>query len=157
MSRKRIAQYLAGQSFFTDLPEEYLDILAERAETKDLDEDEVLFRYGAPAGRFFLIESGRMTLEVAALEGPPLELQNLGPGAVLGWSWLIPPYKWSFQARAEEPTRVLEFDGVPLLERCESDPAFGYAMLKRFATLMLERLTFARQKMIDEWSPPGMA
>ncbi len=98
-----------------------------------------------------------MSIEIAAIEGPPLELQRLEPGAVLGWSWLIPPYRWSFQARAEEPGKALEFDGEAVLERCESNPAFGYQVLKRFSSLMSQRLEYARRKMMDEWDPPGFA
>jgi hypothetical protein len=52
---------------------------------------------------------------------------------------------------------VIEFDGSAILERCEKDPAFGYELFKRFAALMSERLDAARQKMMDQWDPPGFA
>ena len=48
-------------------------------------------------------------------------------------------------------------DGAAIIERCENDPRFGYELLKRFAALMSERLDAARQKMMDEWNPPGFA
>ena len=98
-----------------------------------------------------------MTVEVPAIEGPSLEIQSLGPDEVLGWSWLIPPYSWSFQARACETTDILEFDGKAVRDRCEQDPGFGYAVLKRFSSLMSDRLEAARRKMMDEWNPPGFA
>jgi hypothetical protein len=82
-------------------------------------------------------------------------MESLGAGDVLGWSWLIPPYQWSFQARADAATLVLQFDGPKVLERCESEAKFGYALLKRFSALMSERLVSTRRKMVDEWSPPG--
>ena len=52
---------------------------------------------------------------------------------------------------------LLEFDGRAVLARCEQDSKFGYELLKRFAALMSERLEAARQKMMDEWNPPGFA
>ena len=84
-------------------------------------------------------------------------MQSLGAGQILGWSWLIPPYKWNFQARAEAQTALLAFDGDAVLARCEEESNFGYALLKRFASLMAERLGVARQRMMDQWNPPGFA
>jgi hypothetical protein len=56
-----------------------------------------------------------------------------------------------------EDTDLLEFDGSTILEHCEQDPKFGYELFKRFTALMSERLDAARQKMMDQWNPPGFA
>lgn len=157
MTNGDIEKFLAGHDFFKGLEDEDIRFLAGKAQMRQLDKEEVLFRYDAPASRFFLLARGRISLEVAAIEGPPLELQELGDGAILGWSWLIAPYRWSFQARAEVPSEVIEFDGKAILERCERNPSFGYELLKRFSSLMSERLEFARRRMMDEWYPPGFA
>lgn len=148
---------LAGVAFFAGLDQDCLRFLASCAQRIELDKNIVLFRYGEPAEHFYLICRGRVTVEVPAISGPSLELQNLGPGEILGWSWLIPPYRWSFQARTVEPAELIEFDGAAVRARCESDPRFGYALLKRFSALMSERLNLAREKMIEEWNPPGFA
>jgi len=153
----KIEKKLAEERFFAGFKAKDLSFLAGCAKTRRLRKDQVLFRYGAPADEFYLLLSGLITLEVAAIEGPPLILQSLGRGAVLGWSWLIPPYKWSFQARAGEETEILAFDGKAILARCEAEPAFGYDVLKRFSTLMSERLNYARSRMMEEWNPPGFA
>jgi CRP-like cAMP-binding protein len=76
---------------------------------------------------------------------------------VLGWSWVIAPHRWAFQARARTAVEAIEFDGEALLAHCEADPKFGYAVLKRFSALMSERLQHARQRMIEEWRPEGFA
>lgn len=157
MANPSIEQYLTDNDFFSGLASEYVEFLADHARTLRLRKDEVLFHHGTPANRFYLIAAGGISIEVAAIEGPSLQLQQLGPGAVIGWSWLIAPYRWAFQARAEEPTDIVEFDGEAVLARCEEDPKFGYELLKRFSALMSERLQFARQKMMEEWNPPGFA
>lgn len=157
MADKSIERYIAEHEFFAGLAQSSVGFLADCANKRKVKEDEVLFSYGAKADRFYIVLSGRVTVEVSAIQGPPLELRNLGPDEILGWSWLIPPYKWHFQARAEESTEVLEFDGEAILARCESDPAFGYDLFKRFSGLMSERLAAAREKMMNEWSPPGFA
>lgn len=153
----KIRQFIAESDFFSGLAPDRVDYLAEHAAPKRLRGGEVLFRYGDSARHFYLIADGRISVEVAAIEGPPLELQELGPGAVLGWSWLIAPYKWSFQARATTDANVVEFDGSALLAQCERDPLFGYELLKRFSALMSERLHYSRQKIMEEWQPPGFA
>jgi CRP-like cAMP-binding protein len=92
-----------------------------------------------------------------AIMGPSLEIQALGKDQVLGWSWLISPYKWNFQAMIEEDSELLMFDGNVILARCEQEPKFGYELLKKFAELMSVRLDAARKKMMDEWNPAGFA
>lgn len=157
MADKTIEQHIDAQEFLADLKPDFKKYLVEHAHFRSLDANEVLFRYDTEADRFHLVTEGRVSIEVAAIEGPPLELQELGPGAILGWSWLIPPYRWSFQARAEEAGQVIEFNGRAVRDRCEANPEFGYEILKRFSALMSERLSSAREQMMDEWSPPGFA
>ena len=152
-----IREILDANAFFGGLSGEVNDFLADHARPRELQRDRVLFHYGDRATQFFLVISGRISVEVAAIQGAPLELQALGPGAVLGWSWLISPNQWNFQARAIEASEIIEFDGAAVLARCEADPAFGYEVLKRFSGLMSERLQFARQKMMEAWQMPGFA
>ncbi len=73
----------------------------------------------------------------------------------MGWSWIFPPYQWHFDARATEDTVVIEVDGKSLRERCEADPRVGYALVKQFATLMMQRLNAARRKVMDLYGPEG--
>lgn len=157
MSTSDIEGLLAEQDFFSGLGPESIAFLASCASHRRVERGDTLFRHGEDARRFFLLTSGRVSVEVPAIEGPRLEVQSLGPGQVAGWSWLIPPYKWSFQARALEEAEVIEFDGERVRARCEQDPAFGYAMMKRFSALMSERLEAARTRMMEEWNPPGFA
>jgi CRP-like cAMP-binding protein len=157
MSDTSLTERIGRSNLFAGLAPELVALLAAHAKTRSVAADQVLFHYGDRAQSFFLVTSGRISVEVAAIEGPSLQLQDLGPGAVLGWSWLIPPHRWSFQARAETAAEVVEFDGQAILAECESNPRFGYELLKRFAALMSERLQHARQRMIEEWRPEGFA
>lgn len=152
-----IEHHLRENEFFGELPAEAREFLAAHGKARRLKDNEVMFHFGEHASRFYLVVAGHVSVEVAAIEGPSLQLQDLGPGMVLGWSWLIPPHRWAFQARAKTPVEVVEFDGDAVLEHCEADPAFGYALLKRFSALMSERLHQARQRMIEEWRPEGFA
>jgi CRP-like cAMP-binding protein len=152
-----IENYLSAHSFFSGLEDDFMKFLSDSARETRIKEGDVLFRQGKPADKFYLLRRGQVSVQVPALVGPTLELQVLAQAHMLGWSWLIPPYRWNFQARALEDSELLEFDGSAILARCEEDPKFGYELFKRFAALMSERLDSARQKIMDQWDPPGFA
>lgn len=157
MTPDEIRQALHGVEFFADLDEPVTAFLVECARERRYERDQTLFRQGDPATEFFLLQSGSVSIEIPAIAGPVLEVQRLGPGKILGWSWLLPPYKWSFQARAEAESVVLAFNGSRVLARCEDDPRFGYVLIKRFSALMAERLEAAHRRMMAQWSPAGFA
>lgn len=157
MADTTITHELTDEGFFAGLEPAYIERLAEYAQRETFKKDRTLFRVGDRADRFYLLSEGEVSIEIAALEGPPLQLQSLGAGRILGWSWLIPPYRWNFQCRAEIDCRVITLDGVAVLAYCEQDPRFGYELLKRFSTLMSRRLAEARTRMMEEWNPAGFA
>jgi len=118
---------------------------------------QILFLQGERADKFYVVRSGRISIQMPAIMGPTLEIQTVDEDQVLGWSWLISPYRWNFQTKAEEDSELLQFDGTAILARCEQEPKFGYELLKKFAGLMSVRLNAARLKMMDEWNPVGFA
>jgi CRP/FNR family cyclic AMP-dependent transcriptional regulator len=157
VSKQSTEDYLSTHTFFSGLDDSYTRFLSDSATELQVKKGGVLFKQGDHADKFYLLLKGQVSVQVPALVGPSLEIQTLGEDQVLGWSWLIPPYRWNFLARAVEDSDLLEFDGGAILARCEEDPKFGYALFKCFAALMSERLGAARQKMMDQWDPPGFA
>jgi CRP/FNR family transcriptional regulator, cyclic AMP receptor protein len=157
MNHNQIQEFLASHRLFAGLSDSHLAFLAANATERSHDEDEVVARQGERADRFLLLLEGELVVEIPAITGPKLEVTRLGKGQVFGWSWLIEPYKWHFNARTTRPVTVLDFDGNAILAHCEEDPAFGYALFKRFSALMGQRLEAAQRKMMDQWSPPGFA
>lgn len=157
MNDNNIRQIIADSAFFAGLGDEAIEFLGENARHRALAAGRVLFQQGDRARHFFLVLQGHISLGIPALEGPALELQDLGPGEIAGWSWLMPPHVWNFQARARTAVELLEFDGAAVLARCEAEPRFGYELIKRFSALMSERLQFARDKMMQAWRPAGFA
>ncbi len=64
-------------------------------------------------------------------------IETLEAGEVVGWSWLFAPYRWHFDARALSLVRATSFDGACLRGKAESDPKLGYALMSRFAQVMI--------------------
>lgn len=140
MASKSVQQVLAELEFFQGLSPQQLAVIAECARTEELGAQQRLVRRDTPADAFYVVLDGTIGVEIPMPSGPPQQVQSLGPGSVVGWSWLIPPYMWHMDARAVEHTSMLAVDGKRLLAHCDADPALGYALMKRFAQLMGERL-----------------
>jgi CRP/FNR family cyclic AMP-dependent transcriptional regulator len=144
---KPLAAIIAEHALFKGLAPRYLDLLSEVAMFKEFAADEVIFREGDPANRFYLILDGEVVVESPRAEQSPLTVQTIGSNDVLGWSWLFPPYYWHFDARATKPTKAIFFYGTWLRENCERDHDFGYQMMKRMAAVMVERLQATRKRL----------
>jgi len=157
VATRDIKQVLSDAPVFQGMNSEYVERLAAYALEREVENGTCLFRSGDPAKHFYLLIEGHISIEIPAVSGPTLQVQRLQPVRVLGWSWLLPPFKWSFNARAEVDSTVLEFDGAAVLKECESDPEFGFEVIKRFSGLMAERLDAAHKKMMEQWSPAGFA
>jgi CRP/FNR family cyclic AMP-dependent transcriptional regulator len=146
---------LAAHPFFRDLPPAYLKLLVGCATNVRFDADTFLFRAGEEANQFFLLREGAVAMEAVAPGRPPVVVQTLGAGEILGWSWLIPPYHWMFDARTIEPTRAITLDGKCLRGKCEADHDLGYELLKRISHVLWERLQAVRLQLLDAYGPPG--
>jgi CRP/FNR family transcriptional regulator, cyclic AMP receptor protein len=149
MSMETIAQYLPKHPFFAGLDEETVSLLAGCAINVHLRPGEYLFHEGESADRFYVVRHGRVTIELRAPVGGGAVLDTAQEGDVIGWSWLIPPYRWMFDARATDETSAVSLDAACLRGKCEADPAVGFAVLKRVAATMAERLQSARVRLLD--------
>lgn len=110
---------------------------------------EYLLREGEPADSFYLLRDGRVALELHVPARPPMVIASLGPGEIVGASWLVAPYRWSFDARATAPTRAFALDATCLRDKCEADHHLGYAMMKRMLPVMVSRLHATRHQLLD--------
>ena len=157
MSNQSITEYLSAHEFFSEFSDDVLKFLCECSSMREIKKGQILFLQGEHADKFYVVRSGRISLQMPAIMGPTLEIQAVDEDQVLGWSWLISPYKWNFQTKAEDDSELLQFDGAAILARCEQDPKLGFELVKKFAALMSMGLNAARLKMMDEWNPVGFA
>jgi len=144
---------LAQQPFLADLDRRYLRPIAGAASPKTFDAHQMIFYEDQPANEFYLICEGKVTVETDVLGCESIVIQTLGPGAVLGWSWLLPPYRWHYSARAAEATKVIALDGKSLRARCEEDHDLGYEIMKRFALVIVQRLVATRARLLHYPDP----
>jgi CRP/FNR family cyclic AMP-dependent transcriptional regulator len=110
---------------------------------------EHLMREGEAADTFFVIRHGTVALETFVPARGPATLETLHEGDLLGWSWLVPPYRTVFDARALEDVRALAFDGACLRGKAADDAVLGRALLECFTPVIVERLQATRMRLLD--------
>jgi len=145
---------LAAQPFLKGLSQPQLEVLAENSMPARFESGQFIFHEGDPANRFYLILDGYVAVESPVEEDGfqkgAIQIQIVGAGDVLGWSWLFPPYYWHFDARAISPVKAIFFYGTALRERCEHDHDFGYELMKRLSEIVIRRLQGARRQLLKE-------
>ncbi len=146
--RESVEHLISHHPFLQGMSPHQLRLICDHALRTHFTANDVIFREGDPADRFYLIETGCVALESQALGRAKALIQLLGAGDVLGWSWLFPPCFWHFDARAVEPTDAIFIYGAPLRKECESDHEFGYELMKRLAAVMMARLQATRWKLL---------
>lgn len=153
--RDTIADLVATHPLLAGLPGDGVELVAGCARNVAYSAGETMFVEGGDASTLFLIRRGRVSIEVHAPGRGQIVVETVFAGSVVGWSWLIPPYRWHFDARAVEPVGAIAVDGACLRDKAETDPAFGYELMKRFAAVMVERLQAAQVRLLDLYGPPS--
>jgi CRP-like cAMP-binding protein len=104
---------------------------------------ETLFHLGDTADAVYLVERGRIALtlpvRVAGREEDVL-VEERGPGQMVGWSGLIPPHRFTLNARAPLETELLALPRAALLEHFATRPAVAYQVTRNVATVVGQRL-----------------
>jgi len=135
--------------FFAGLEEEFCAHICGCAKNVRFEADQYLFHEGEAADQLFLLRHGRVALEVTVPGRGPMTFQTLVAGEIVGVSWLIPPYRWTYDAKTLEATRAIAMDATCLRRKCEEDHDLGYEMMKRFVPVLIERLHGTRLQMLD--------
>ena len=150
-----VAARISAHPFFAAFTDEQRAALAETASAAMFTAGERLFDEGRSADKFWLIEDVRIALEMRVPGRGDQVVETLASGTVLGWSWLHPPYRWNFGAVARLDTTAIEFDAASVRCRCDADPAFGYAALRLFTPVIIERLQATRLRLLDLYAAPS--
>jgi len=141
--------------FFKDLDPKFVALVVGCAKNVRFEAGEYLFREGGPADQFYLLRHGRVALEMAAPSGGTVTFQTLGEGELVGLSWVVPPYRWAYDARAIELVRAISLDAVCLRRKLDQDHDLGYEVMQRFVPVLIERLQGTRLQMLDVYGAPA--
>ncbi len=150
---KTIEDLLATHPFTQGLDDEILRLIAGCATNVVFEAGSYLFREGGSADRFFLLRHGTVALEMFVPGEGAQTFLTVKSGEMLGVTWLVPPYRWAYDARAVELTRAIAFDATCLRDKCEADHHVGYELMKRFVPPLVQRLHAAHMQVADIYGP----
>ena len=145
---------LKEHPFFDGFDADALELLAGCAANERFAAGEFIARERSKADKFYVIRHGDVALEIRVPGREPLIIETLHEGEILGWSWIVPPFTWSYDVRAVNLTRAISIDAVCLRNKCDADHSLGYEIYKRVMPVVAQRLAAARLRLVDMYAPP---
>jgi CRP-like cAMP-binding protein len=142
-------QVLGAQAFFAGLSDAHLAMLASVATPVSVATGRKVFHEGDVADACYLILEGDIALEMDVPGRGPHVLQTLHAGDMLGWSWLVSPFRYAYDAQALTDVKAIRFDAVALRAKKDADTEFGLELMKRFAEVLVRRMQAARLQLLD--------
>jgi CRP/FNR family cyclic AMP-dependent transcriptional regulator len=146
---------LSQAQFFKGLPAPSLETLAGFAEQVRFPAGASLFKEGGDADSCYLVTGGDVALEIAIPGRGQHVIATIHAGEVLGWSWLFPPYTWTFDAQAFTEVDAIRFGAKDLWEAKTTDPVLGHELMTRFAAVLVDRLQATRLQLLDMYGHVG--
>lgn len=148
-SAENIGPILGSHPFLSGFEPEHIALLAQAASMARFGANQYLFHAREKAEHLYLIRQGLIAVEIFDARRGPIMVQTLEGPCVLGWSWLVPPYQWCFDARALSLTRAVALDGAQVRTVCQENHEFGYELLKRCTMVFAERLHASRMQLLE--------
>lgn len=147
-----LERIVAEHPFLAGLGEQYTSLLVGCASNVRFEPGSYIFREGGAANHFFLIREGEVSLEMATPHNKAIRMYTVGEGDILGWSWLLSPYQWRFDAHALADTRAIALDGKCLRQKCEVNHDLGYELFRRVAQVISKRLEATCFQLLDVYA-----
>ncbi len=144
-----VAELVASHPLLAGLPGDAVAQVAGCAKNTVFAPGELLLAEGDQADTLYLVRAGRVAIEIHAPDRGPIVVETVGPGGTVGWSWMVPPYRWQFDARAVGRVRAIALDAACLRSKADVDDALGHQLLTRIAQVLLERLQATRLRLLD--------
>jgi CRP/FNR family cyclic AMP-dependent transcriptional regulator len=148
-------QVLGTHAFLRGMATEHVALIAGTATGVSVSAGSRFFEEGGRAAQFWLIRSGHVALDLQVPGRPPVIVETVGGGDVIGLSWLSPPRQWQFGAGAVQDTTAFELDGAAVTALCDRDPALGREIFGRMMGVAATRLQATRIRLLDLYAVPG--
>ena len=146
---ENLSRIIAEHPLMEELKQEYIELLVGCASNVRFNAETFIFREGEEANNFYIIRQGKIALEIYSENRGPIIVQTLQEGEILGWGWLIPPYRWHCDAHVLELSRAIAFDGNCLRAKMKDDKNLGYELMKRVLPIIVQRLELTQSKLLD--------
>ena len=140
----------ASLSFFDVFSEAEQQALMALAARRQFSANATIFREGELGDAVYLIESGRVGLEICTPGIGCRRVLTVSSGELLGWSPLLGAHEpLTATARSMTDVAACEFKTEPLSALCERDPVLGFKLMCQVSRALARRLTAARLQLLD--------
>ena len=144
-----LEKILVQHPFLKNLEQKYVQLMVGCASNVRFDSGTFIYREGEDANYFYILRAGKVALEIHDGGRETITIETLGEGDVLGWAWLVPPYRRHADAHALELTRAIALDGKCLRDKCRDDHNLGYELMMRIVPLITHQLQATQLQLMD--------
>jgi CRP-like cAMP-binding protein len=145
MVSKEELKQIAILSYLTD---EMLDKMLPIIDVLRFDEQEIIFREGDFADRFFMVKRGKVLLELRVSDKATVSVGSVKPGFSFGWSAMLDSGAYTTDAVCAEATELYSARREKILNLFNNDHSMGYVMTQRLIRIMKKRLDIRTEQFI---------
>lgn len=143
------SEIVKSSQIFWNLSDAQIDKLMDLCEEQYFDSGLHIFNEGDPAQNLYIVEEGKVTLEMEIRIGPRTRRQAvievIQDNGVFGWSALSNMPVSTMSATAAENSRLLTFNGQRVRQLCSEDTELGYKVAQELVNLVSDRLSHAKR------------
>lgn len=154
-----LERVLREHPFMRDLADEHVKLLAGCARNARFEPGEMLFREGDEEATFYLVRQGSVAIEAQRPGKPSICVETVGPGDLLGVSWMFrvdesqEPDRAAaaavLDARARDVVLAFALDGKCLRGKMAQDDRLGHALARHLLERVYLRLSRLRLQSLD--------
>lgn len=140
---------LFAEGLFKGLAPDETEAFLRRCQEKTYPDGTNLFMEQTEATKLYLILNGGIDLhfEMPQRESTYTKIASRKPGAAVGWSAIVPPYKYRLSGYCKDETTLLEIERGTLHAIFETNYHLAYIFMRNIAVLTGERLYQVQDKL----------
>ena len=124
-------------------------VLARGVERETFARDALIFEQGDRAKKLFVLLKGRIAIRYKPYDGDVLQVAEIEPNGVFGWSAALGRPSYTSCAVCLEDSIMLCMRGDTLKQLCEQHPETGVIILERLAEVIAQRLQNTHAHVIE--------
>lgn len=121
---------------FTGLTDEELTLVAKFCQEEEAPAGTILCAEGAKADKLFILEEGSVTIKFQ--KGEKFDIST--PGKILGWSFLVPPNRYTASAITNCPSKLLVIKSPDFYELVHENTKLGLKIMDNLAQVVARRM-----------------
>jgi len=134
---------LRNVDIFRGLTDWELKIVSQFFQEEILEEGTPLFQEGERADRLFILEEGAVSLTLREEE----KYNVSDPGRMIGWSFLVPPNRYTASAVTTAPSKLLMIKSPDFYYLIHKEPRMGVKVMENLAQVVASRLSQIRGRL----------